>query len=65
MTITGQVVDDELFARLRQHFGEDQIVELAAAIAFENLRSKLNPVFGIESQGMCVLPDKGPTAASE
>tara|TARA_R110002096_G_scaffold126384_12_gene273235 strand:+ start:271 stop:459 length:189 start_codon:yes stop_codon:yes gene_type:complete len=36
---------------------EHVALELAAAVAFENFRSKFNPVFGIESQGMCLLPD--------
>ena len=36
MTITGQDVDDELFSRLRGFFDEDAIVELTAAIAWEN-----------------------------
>jgi alkylhydroperoxidase family enzyme len=58
MTISGQAVDDDLFARLRDHFSEAQIVELAAAVALENFRSKFNPAFGIEAQGMCLLPDK-------
>lgn len=65
MTISGQVVDDDLFALLRRHFSQGQIVELAAAVAFENFRSKLNPVFGIESQGMRVLPHGDDDAASE
>ena len=56
MTITGQSVDDALFDRLRQHYGEAQIVELTAAIAFENFRSKFNPPLGIEAQGFCPLP---------
>jgi alkylhydroperoxidase family enzyme len=56
MTITGQRVSDELFARLRSHFDEAQIVELTAAIALENFRSKFNVPLGIESQGFCVLP---------
>jgi alkylhydroperoxidase family enzyme len=43
MTITGQNVDDALFARLKQHYSEAQIVELTAAIALENFRSKFNP----------------------
>jgi alkylhydroperoxidase family enzyme len=43
MTITGQTVDDALFARLEQHYSEAQIVELTAAIALENFRSKFNP----------------------
>ena len=55
MTITGQKVTDELFAEARRHFSEPQIVELAAAIALENFRSKLNVALGVESQGFCLL----------
>jgi alkylhydroperoxidase family enzyme len=58
MTITGQSVDDGLFARLRAHYGEAQIVELTAAIAFENFRSKFNPPLGIAAQGFCPLPER-------
>ena len=58
MTITGQRVDDEFFARLKCHFSETQCVELAAAVAFENFRSKLNPALGVEAQGFCLLPRK-------
>ena len=47
MTITGQKVDDELFGRLKAQFSEKQIVELAATVAFENFRCKLNPAFGL------------------
>ena len=56
ITITGEKVTDELFARLRSHFSEGQIVELTAAVALENFRSKFNPALGIEAQGFCVLP---------
>jgi alkylhydroperoxidase family enzyme len=35
MTITGQSVDDALFAQLKQHYSEAHIVELTAAIALE------------------------------
>jgi alkylhydroperoxidase family enzyme len=55
MTVTGRKVDDLLFARLRTHFTEPQVVELAAAIALENFRSKFNTALGIEAQGFCVL----------
>jgi alkylhydroperoxidase family enzyme len=55
MTITGQRVSDELFARVRTHFTEAQIVELTAAVALENFRSKFNVALGIEAQGFCVL----------
>jgi alkylhydroperoxidase family enzyme len=57
MTITGQKVDDELFARLKRHYTEKQIVELSAAIALENFRSKLNPALGVEAQGFCLIPE--------
>ncbi|MBI3628288.1 MAG: carboxymuconolactone decarboxylase family protein, partial [Candidatus Rokubacteria bacterium] len=46
---------DELFARVRAHFGEAQVVELTAAIALENFRSKFNTALGIEAQGFCVI----------
>ena len=55
MTITGQKVTDELFAAARAHFSEAQMVELAAAVALENFRSKFNVAFGIEAQGFCVV----------
>lgn len=56
MTHTGQKVDDALFARLKARFTEPQIVELTAAIALENFRSKLNAALGVASQGFCLLP---------
>src|SRR5262245_60734160 len=55
MTIIGQRVSDELFARVRKHFSEPQIVELTAAVALENFRSKFNVALGIEAQGFCAL----------
>ena len=58
MTITSQSIDDALFARLKQHYTEAQIVELTAAIALENFRSKFNPALGIEAQGFCLLPQR-------
>jgi alkylhydroperoxidase family enzyme len=58
MTYTGQKVDDALFGRLKDHFSEPQIVELTAAIALENFRSKFNPALGVESQGFCLLPKR-------
>lgn len=58
MTITGQSVDDQLFDRIKQHYSEAQIVELTAAIAFENFRSKFNPPLGIEAQAFCPMPQR-------
>jgi alkylhydroperoxidase family enzyme len=57
ITFTDQQVDDALFARLRQHYDDAQLVELTAAIAFENFRSKFNPSLGVEAQGFCPLPE--------
>ncbi len=56
ITTTGQRVDDALFAQLKERFTEAQIVELTAAVALENFRSKFNPPLGIGSQGFCLLP---------
>jgi alkylhydroperoxidase family enzyme len=58
MTLTGQKVTDELFAEVRRHFSEAQVVELTAAVALENFRSKFNVALGVESQGFCVLPPR-------
>ena len=55
MTITGQKVTDEQFEDARRHFSEAQLVELAAAIALENFRSKFNVALGVEAQGFCLL----------
>jgi alkylhydroperoxidase family enzyme len=55
MTVTGQKVTDALHGRLRRHFSEAQVVELTAAAALENFRSKFNVALGIEAQGFCVL----------
>jgi alkylhydroperoxidase family enzyme len=55
MTITGEKVAEDLFGRVRGHFSEAEIVELTAAVALENFRSKFNVALGIEAQGFCVL----------
>jgi len=55
MTITGEKVLDELWTRLRSHFSESQMVELTAAVALENFRSKFNVPLGVEAQGFCVI----------
>ncbi|NGX26756.1 MAG: hypothetical protein K940chlam6_00681 [Chlamydiae bacterium] len=53
MTDTTKQVSDELFARLKEHFSEDEIVELTALIAFQNMSSKFNSALGIEAYGFC------------
>ena len=56
MTYTRRQVTDSFFRRLRSEFSEEELVELAAAIALENFRSKFNPVFAVESGESCDLP---------
>ena len=55
ITISGERVDDALFARVRRHFSEDETVELVAIAGYENMRSKMNVALGIEAQGFCVI----------
>ena len=50
MTITGREVTDELFARVREHFDDDAIVELTEIVAWENASSKFNRALRIPSQ---------------
>ena len=62
MTRTPVDVSDELFARLREHFDEKQIVEITMAISLENLFSRTNWALGIHGQGFsegmyCVVPE--------
>jgi alkylhydroperoxidase family enzyme len=52
ITITDRDVDDELFDRLRRFFDEDALVELTAAIAWENSSSKFNRALRVPSQGL-------------
>ena len=58
MTITGEKVSDASFAALKQRFTEAQIVELTAAVALENFRSRFNPALGVEAQGFCLVPTR-------
>ena len=50
MTITGQEVTDEMFARMKTFFDDDALVELTATIAWENASSKFNRALRVPSQ---------------
>lgn len=52
MTITGEEVSDELFARLRGFYDDDALVELTEIIAWENASSKFNRALRIPAQGL-------------
>lgn len=50
ITLSDRDVDDALFERVRTLFGDATVIELTAAIAWENASSKFNRALRIESQ---------------
>ena len=52
LTSTPSDVSDELYARLRDQFSEEQLMQLAAHIAFENYRAQWNRLFNVESDNL-------------
>ena len=52
MADTPSSVSDELYAELRRHFSEEQLIELAASAALENYRARGNRVFDVGSDGL-------------
>jgi AhpD family alkylhydroperoxidase len=56
-------IPDELFASLREHFNDEQIVELTAAVAIENFRARFNNALDIAPAGFsegayCPMPER-------
>ncbi len=56
-------IPDVLRGALEARFSERQLVELTAAIAWENYRARFNRVFCIEAAGysvgaVCAMPEK-------
>jgi alkylhydroperoxidase family enzyme len=63
MSRTPTTVTDELFAAMREHFDERQMVELTNVIAIENMRARFNSAFDMTpagfSEGMvCAAPER-------
>ncbi|WRP16076.1 hypothetical protein U7230_08125 [Carboxydochorda subterranea] len=61
MSRTPVAVSDELFAKLRTHFDDAQLVELTHVIALENMRGRFNRALGVGSAGfsegmVCAVP---------
>ncbi len=52
LTDTPSNVPDELYARLRRQFSEEQLMQLGAQIAFENYRARWNRLFNVESDNL-------------
>jgi alkylhydroperoxidase family enzyme len=49
MAVTPSNISDDLYARLRKQFSEEQLMQLSAQIAFENYRARWNRVFNVGS----------------
>ena len=49
MAATPSNVSDDLYARLRKQFSEEQLLQLGGQIAFENYRARLNRIFDVGS----------------
>ena len=49
MADTPSNISDELYARLREKFSEEQLLQLGGQLAFENYRARLNRVFEVGS----------------
>ena len=49
MANTPSNVSDDLYARLREKFSEEQLLQLGGQIAFENYRARLNRIFDVGS----------------
>ena len=67
MTRTPVDVSDELFARLREHFDDAQMVELTHLIAVENMYGRFNLALGVGSSGfsegmVCAVPETVPAS---
>jgi 4-carboxymuconolactone decarboxylase len=61
LTLTPVEVPDDVFDSLRPHFTQEQLVELTAAIAWENFRARFNRAFAVEAEGyaeggVCAVP---------
>src|SRR5215472_11811835 len=68
MSRTPVDVPDTLFAELREHFDDTQLVELTHVIALENMRGRFNLAFGIGAAGfsegmVCAVPATFPQSA--
>jgi alkylhydroperoxidase family enzyme len=49
MVDTPSNISDDLYARLREKFSEEQLLQLGGQLAFENYRARLNRVFDVGS----------------
>ena len=63
MTSTPVEVPESLRDELRRHLSDGQLAELAATIAWENHRARLNRALGVRATGFsegsfCLVPER-------
>ncbi len=58
VTSTPPVVTETEKEALHRHFNDDQITEMTALIAFQNLSARFNAALDIPSQGLCTPTGK-------
>src|SRR3954468_17456965 len=57
LTATPAKIENAFFLELQKHYPEEQLIELAAAIAHENFRARFNRAFDVGSDELfCPLP---------
>ena len=68
MTRTPVRVPDGVFETLKARYTDRQILEITAAIAWENFHARVNHALDLEAEGVagrvCLVPDQGPLPES-
>ncbi len=65
MTLASVNVPDDVFEDLKRHFNTEQIVDLTAIIALENMRARFNRALQVEADGLCMLPAHHPALTAD
>ncbi|HYK65510.1 MAG TPA: hypothetical protein VEY94_11220 [Patescibacteria group bacterium] len=65
MTLSSVDVPDEVFDELKRHFNTEEIVDLTATVALENMRARFNRALQIESNSLCMLPPNHPALTQD
>lgn len=58
MTLSDREVTNDMFQKLKEFFSEDEIIELTATIAFQNMSTKFNSALDVPAQGFCNIVRK-------
>ena len=61
LTSTPANVSEDLYAKLRNQFSEEQLLELSAQISFENYRARLSRLYNAESDELYTAENRDRT----